>query len=44
MNIHSGKIECADDPLVLGTEPVPAKYYYDADWFELERKAVWMRS
>ena len=44
MNIHSGKIECADDPLVLGTEPVPAKYYYDADWHELERKAVWMRS
>jgi len=44
MNIHSGKIECVDEPLVLGTDPVPAKFYYDADWYELERKAVWMRS
>lgn len=44
MNVHAGKLECADDPLVLGTEPIPAKYYYDADWYELERKAVWMRS
>ncbi len=44
MNVHSGTIESTDDPLVLGTDPVPAKYYYDPDWYELERKAVWMRS
>ena len=45
MNIHSGKIRMPPTtPLVLGTDPVPAKYYYDADWYELERKAVWMRS
>lgn len=44
MNVHSGKIEATDDPLVLGTEPIPAKYYYDPEWFELERKAVFMRS
>ena len=44
MNVYSGKIESTDDPLVLGTEPIPAKYYYDPDWHELERKAVWMRS
>jgi len=44
MNVHSGKIESTDDPLVLGTEPIPARYYYDPEWFELERKAVWMRS
>jgi phenylpropionate dioxygenase-like ring-hydroxylating dioxygenase large terminal subunit len=44
MNVYAGKIEVRDDPMVLGTDPVPAKYYYDADWYELERKAVWMRS
>ncbi|MFA7604567.1 MAG: aromatic ring-hydroxylating dioxygenase subunit alpha [Novosphingobium sp.] len=44
MNIHSGEIKATDDPLVLGTEPIPAKYYYDPEWYELERKAIWMRS
>ena len=44
MNVHAGKIEVRDEPLVLGTEPIPAKYYYDPDWYELERKAVWMRT
>jgi phenylpropionate dioxygenase-like ring-hydroxylating dioxygenase large terminal subunit len=44
MNVYAGKLETRDDPLVLDTDPVPAKYYYDADWYELERKAVWMRS
>jgi phenylpropionate dioxygenase-like ring-hydroxylating dioxygenase large terminal subunit len=44
MNVHFGEIQTTDDPLVLGTEPIPAKYYYDADWYELERKAVFMRS
>ena len=44
MNVQSGTIESADDPLVLGTDPVPARYYYDTEWYELERKAVWMRS
>ncbi len=44
MNVHSGKIESKDDPLVLGTEPIPADYYYDPEWYELERKAVFMRS
>ncbi|MCB2060794.1 MAG: aromatic ring-hydroxylating dioxygenase subunit alpha [Novosphingobium sp.] len=44
MNIHSGTIQATDDPEVLGTEPIPARYYYDPEWFELERKAIWMRS
>ena len=44
MNVHSGTIVAQNDPLVLGTDPVPARYYYDPEWFELERKAVWMRS
>ena len=44
MNVYSGKIEVRDDPLVLGTEPIPARYYYDPEWYELERKAVFLRS
>ena len=44
MNVHFGEIESKDDPLVLGTEPIPARYYYDPEWFELERKAVFLRS
>lgn len=44
MNIYAGKIEVRDEPEVLGTGPIPARLYYDPDWYELERKAVWMRS
>ncbi len=44
MNVYFGAIETKDDPLVLGTEPIPARYYYDPAWYELERKAVFMRS
>ena len=44
MNIHAGAMQVTDDPEVLGTDPIPARYYYDADWFELERKAVFLRS
>ena len=28
----------------MGTEPVPAGPYYDQEFYELERKAVFMRS
>jgi len=28
----------------LGNAPVPAKAYYDPDWFELERQAVFLRT
>jgi phenylpropionate dioxygenase-like ring-hydroxylating dioxygenase large terminal subunit len=44
MNVHAGTIEATDDPLVLGTDPIPARYYYDADWFEDERQAVFLRN
>ena len=44
MNIQSSNIHVSDDPLALDTDPVPARYYYDPEWFELERKAIWMRS
>ncbi|MBU6266300.1 MAG: aromatic ring-hydroxylating dioxygenase subunit alpha [Sphingomonadales bacterium] len=27
----------------LGTDPIPAHVYYDAEWYELERKAIFMR-
>lgn len=44
MNVYSGKIEAKDDPLALGTEPIPARYYYDPEWYALERKAIFLRS
>ena len=44
MNAQFGTIESKDDPQVLGTEPIPARYYYDPAWYELERKAVFLRS
>ena len=33
-----------DDVAFLGTDPILAQAYYDSDWFELERKAIFMRS
>jgi phenylpropionate dioxygenase-like ring-hydroxylating dioxygenase large terminal subunit len=44
MNVYFGALETRDDPTVLGTEPIPARYYYDPEWYELERKAIFMRS
>jgi phenylpropionate dioxygenase-like ring-hydroxylating dioxygenase large terminal subunit len=44
MNVFFGAIETRDDPDVLGREPIPARYYHDPEWYELERKAVFMRS
>ena len=33
-----------DELAWLGTDPIPAKPYYDPAWFELEREAVFKRS
>lgn len=44
MNVYFGAIETRDDPQVLGTDPIPARYYYDPAWYELERKAIFLRS
>ncbi|MCJ8159801.1 SRPBCC family protein [Sphingomonas sp. LaA6.9] len=33
----------SDDVAFLGTDPVPAAPYYDPDWYELERKAIFLR-
>jgi phenylpropionate dioxygenase-like ring-hydroxylating dioxygenase large terminal subunit len=34
----------SEDVAFLGTRPIPAKPYYDPDWFALEREAVFRRS
>ena len=44
MNIHIGDLSVRDDPLALGTDPIPARYYHDPAWYELERQAVFMRA
>ena len=46
MNIISPQFSpVADEALAQhGTRPIPAKPYYDADWFELEREAVFRKS
>ncbi|MDG2004597.1 MAG: aromatic ring-hydroxylating dioxygenase subunit alpha [Novosphingobium sp.] len=47
MNVFSKTSQDAwsdDDLLALGTDPIPAAPYYDPEVFELERKAVFMRS
>lgn len=28
----------------MGTDPIPARAYYDPEWFEMERQAIFMRS
>jgi phenylpropionate dioxygenase-like ring-hydroxylating dioxygenase large terminal subunit len=46
MNMDTSITSSSVDPIIaaLGTEPVPAGPYYQADWFELEREAVFRRS
>ncbi|MCB2072739.1 MAG: aromatic ring-hydroxylating dioxygenase subunit alpha [Novosphingobium sp.] len=34
----------ADQTAWLGTDPIPAKAYYDPDYYELERQAIFMRT
>ena len=43
MNLETGSIS-AGQPIDLGNDPIPAKAYYDPEWYELERQAVFMRS
>jgi len=40
MNIETRNFRPADELLALGSDPVPAKAYYDPAYFELEREAV----
>ena len=45
MNARTPVYTSPDDQIAwLGTDPVPASAYYDADWYELERKAIFMHS
>lgn len=45
MNEHTLRFRpvSQDEVSWLGTDPIPAKAYYDAEYFELERKAVFLR-
>jgi len=45
MNVQTPAYQAPDDQVEwLGMDPIPAAAYYDPDYFELERKAVFMRS
>lgn len=44
MTVQFSQPDMAADAEALGTDPIPARYYYDEDWYELERKAIFMRS
>lgn len=46
MNTHSAPFQpvSAQNLAWLGTDPIPAKPYYDPAYFELERQAIFMRT
>ena len=45
MNVVKAVFTSPDDQVAwLGNDPIPASAYYDPDWYELERKAIFMRS
>ncbi|MDR2857816.1 MAG: aromatic ring-hydroxylating dioxygenase subunit alpha [Novosphingobium sp.] len=45
MNLHKPVYEAPDDQVAwLGTDPIPARAYYDPAWYERERKAIFMRT
>ena len=45
MNVQTTTYKAPDDQVEwLGTDPIPAAPYYDPEYFELERKAIFMRS
>ncbi len=45
MNVQTTTYKTPDDQVEwLGTDPIPAGPYYDPEYFELERKAIFMRS
>ena len=45
MTVEKPVYTSPDDKVAwLGTDPIPAKAYYDPEWFELERQAIFMRT
>ena len=45
MNEYTPVFSAPEDQVAwLGTNPIPATYYYDPEWFELERQAIFMRT
>ena len=43
MNVEAGAFVQAQVP-DLGNAPIPARAYYDPEWFELERQAIFLRT
>ncbi|MDE2403909.1 MAG: aromatic ring-hydroxylating dioxygenase subunit alpha [Sphingomonadales bacterium] len=44
MNEQTRVFTSPDDQVAwLGTDPIPAHVYYDPEWYELERKAIFLR-
>lgn len=46
MNVHTAQFQAApsEEETALGTGPLPARPYYRADYFELEREAIFKRT
>jgi phenylpropionate dioxygenase-like ring-hydroxylating dioxygenase large terminal subunit len=45
MNDHTPIFTSPDDKVAwLGTDPIPASVYYDPEWYEAERQAIFMRT
>jgi phenylpropionate dioxygenase-like ring-hydroxylating dioxygenase large terminal subunit len=45
MNVQTPIYNSPDDQVAwLGSDPIPAKAYYDPEWYELERRAIFLRS
>jgi phenylpropionate dioxygenase-like ring-hydroxylating dioxygenase large terminal subunit len=45
MNVQTPIFRTPDDEVAwLGSEPIPASAYYDPDWYEFERQAIFLRS
>lgn len=44
MNVENSEMTPTTAPIDIGTDPIPAKAYYDPEYYELERQSVFMRS
>src|SRR3974390_769772 len=44
MSLHQFQQSESDEALALGTEPIPAGPYYQYEYFELEREAIFRRT
>jgi phenylpropionate dioxygenase-like ring-hydroxylating dioxygenase large terminal subunit len=44
MNVETGTIRPTQDAASLGTDPIPAKAYYDPEYWEAERQAIFLKT